>query len=105
MTKEVDEIIDKTLENRRSLYKRAQMEVKEYFLKVDSKKKGSPGSGKTYEGTPCFDEKNSSYSFSKSGKRTNDRNTHTTRLNEANVSAFDILSSNKQRSPINSNGK
>jgi len=105
VTKEVDAIIDKTLESKKSLYKRAQLEVKEYFLKVNSKTKRSPGSERTYEGTPCFDERVSNYSFSKSGRRTNDRSTHTSKLNEANVSAFDILSSNKQHNHANSHSR
>lgn len=98
--REVDNIIDRTLDKRRSLYKQAQREVKEYFLKIDSKKKGSPGSLKTEEGTPCFDERVNNYSFSKSGRRTHERNPHNSKNAEANVSAFDVFSSNKQQNSI-----
>jgi hypothetical protein len=94
---EIDNIIDRTISKNKSLYKMAQREVNEYFMKVDSKKK-SPGSSKTCEGTPCFDERNSNYSFYKSGKRTNDKNDHPNRnISEARVTAFEIIESSKSK--------
>jgi hypothetical protein len=97
VTWEIDNIIDRTISKNKSLYKLAQREVKEYFMKLDSKKK-SPGSSKTCEGTPCVDERNSNYSFSKSGKRTNDKNDHPScHPNEAHVTAFEIIESSKTK--------
>lgn len=64
----------------------AQMEVKAYFKKIESRKKRSPGSGKTQEGTPCFDDMKE-YSFSRSNRRTIERNT-AERKGDAKITPF-----------------
>lgn len=70
------------------------MEVKAYFLKLDSKSKSSSTTGKKTEGTPCFDDKNS----------TNSRR-HKETQEKCSVRAFDSASNSNNNSMSSAKGK